>query len=62
MKKITNEQPVEKDYKMEEMTETEMQNHNYKICLAKTKFYIHNLLITNENLLKNNNINSLILF
>lgn len=62
MKEITKDQPVEKDHEMDEMTETEMQNHNYKICLAKTKFYIHNLLITNENLLKSNNINSLILF
>lgn len=62
MKEITKQQPVEKSHEMEEMTETEMQDHDYKICLAKAKFYIHNLLITNENLLKNNNINSLILF
>ncbi|WP_291084479.1 hypothetical protein [Flavobacterium sp. BFFFF1] len=32
------------------------------IGLAKTKFYIHNMLITNRILLENNNINNLILF
>jgi len=62
MNEITLQDPSEETSELRENTESELQNHNYKICLAKTKFYIHNLLITNENLLKNNNINSLILF
>lgn len=62
MKKNTPDQTAKKDHDIKDMAETELQNHNYKICLAKTRFYIRNLLITNENLVKNNNINSLILF
>lgn len=33
-----------------------------QLRLAKTKFYIHNVMITNKHLMASNNINNLILF
>lgn len=42
--------------------ETDPKQLRKQIRLAKTTFYIHNLLITNKALIASNNINNLILF
>jgi hypothetical protein len=48
--------------KTEAPEETDPKHIRKQIRLAKTKFYIHNLLITNKHLIASNNINNLILF
>ncbi|AWI24593.1 hypothetical protein HYN49_01075 [Flavobacterium pallidum] len=63
VKLIFNFKAMKKKYPVKTPAEAGYEKHLRKqIRLAKTQFYIHNMMITNKSLLAGNNINNLILF